>query len=190
MRFIEFFLSFMIIVILFLYLKNHYAEVTYVKSSLDGEMYLVRRLPDKEKAADILAKLAADMEKLIKHLVAKYPDNKDVKRLYGNFNKRHISEGSPESNYTSYSVDKGKRLVFCIRQKNSSNTFVEYNTLLYVCIHELAHCALTDIGHTPNFWETFRFLLKEAVDIGLYKKIDYAQNPAEFCGIKITSSVI
>jgi predicted metal-dependent hydrolase len=180
----------MIVVILFFYLKNHYAEVTYVKSSVDGEMYLVRRLQDKQKAADTLAQIAADMEKLIKHLVAKYPDNKDVKRLYGNFNKRNISESSVESGYTSYSVDKGKRLVLCIRQRDALNTFVDYNTLLYVCIHELAHCALTDIGHTSNFWETFKFLLKEAVDIGLYKKTDYASKPADFCGIKITSSVI
>jgi hypothetical protein len=106
------------------------------------------------------------------------------------FNIFFIFLSSPQSGYTSYSVDKGKRLVLCIRQNDALNTFVEYNTLLYVCIHELAHCALTDIGHTSNFWETFKFLLKEAVDIGLYKKTDYASNPAEFCGIKITSSVI
>lgn len=190
MKFVEFFIIFIVVVILFFYLKNHYAEVTYVKSTIDGENYLVRRLPDKQKAADVLAQLAMDVEKLIKHLLAKYPDNADVRRLYKNFDKRHISESSPDSGYTSYSVDKGRRIVLCLRQKNANNTFVDYNTLVYVCLHEAAHCMVTDIGHTPHYWETFRFILKEAIEIGLYQKEDYSKSPKDFCGIKITSSVI
>jgi hypothetical protein len=190
MKFVEVFLIFITVVILFFYLKNHYAEVTYVKSTIDDNYYLVRRLQDKEEAANILAKLGADMEKLIKHLLAKYPDNKDIKRLYENFNKKNISESSPDSGYTSYSVDKGKRLVLCIRQKNALNSFVDYNNLIYTITHEISHVAVSDIGHTPHFWEFFRFILKEAVDIGIYTKVDYAKNPADFCGIKITSSVL
>lgn len=190
MRFIEFFLAFLILLMLFFYIKNHYAEVTYVKSNVDEHNYLVRRLPDKEKAAEILSKIANDMEKLIKHLLAKHPENKDIRRLYENFNKNNISESSPDSGYTSYSVDKGKRLVLCIRQKDALNTFVEYNTLIYVTVHELSHIGCTDIGHTPHFWEFFRMILNEAVDLGIYTKTDYAKKPVDFCGIKITSSVI
>ena len=190
MHFLEYFLIFVIIIILFFYLKNHYAEVTYIKAKKDGQYYLVRRLPDKEKAAEILAQLGEDMEKLIKHMLAKYPDNKDVKQLYENFNKKNISESSPDSGYTSYSVDKGKRLVLCLRHKNALNTFVDYQVILYTVCHEIAHVGCSDIGHTPKFWEFFRFILKEAVDIGLYTKVDYSAKPAEFCGIKITSSVL
>ena len=190
MKFIEFFIAFLIIILLFFYLKNHYAEVTYVKSSIDNNNYLVRRLQDKEKAADILAKIGYDMEKLTKHMVAKYPTNDDVKRLYENFNKKNISESSPESGYTSYSVDKGRRLVLCVRQKDSLNTFVDYNTLIYVTTHELSHIGCSDIGHTLHFWEFFRLLLTEAVEIGIYEKMDYANKPVPFCGIKITSSII
>jgi hypothetical protein len=190
MRFVEYFLVFIILVILFFYIKNHYAEVTYVKAEFDGNYYLVRRLPDKQKAAEILARRAGDMDKLIKHLMAKYPDNKDVKRLYENFDKRNMSESSPDSGYTSYTVDKGKRIVLCLRQKDTENSFVDYNTLLYPCLHEAGHCALTDIGHTPHFWEFFRMITKEAVEIGIYKKVDYAKYPAKFCGITINSTVL
>lgn len=188
MKFIEYFLVFIVIIILFFYLKNHYAEVTYVKSQVDGENYLVRRLPDMQKAADTLAKLAEDMDKLIKHMLAKHPDNKDVKRMYENFNRKNISESSPDSGYTSYSVDKGKRLVLCLRQKNGMNTFVDYNTLLFVTMHEAAHTGVTDIGHTPHFWDFFRMILREAIELGVYNKTDYSKKPADFCGIKITSS--
>lgn len=190
MEFIEYFLIVIVIVILFFYIKNHYAEVTYVKSTIDNEHYLVRRLSDKQEAADTIAKLAADMEKLIKHLLAKYPTNSDIKRLYENFNKKNISESSPDSGYTSYTVDKGKRLLLCLRQKNSSNSFVEYQTLIYTICHEIAHIGSEDIGHTPAFWEFFKLILTEAVEIGLYKKVDYSKKPVDFCGIKITSSVI
>lgn len=190
MNIVECFLTFVVIIMLFFYLKNHYAEVTYIKSGIDENNYLVRRLPDREKAADTLARLGADMEKLIKHLLAKYPENKDVKRLYENFNKKNISESSPESGYTSYSVDKGKRIVLCIRQKDPSNSFVEYNTLVYTIVHEIAHVGCADIGHTPKFWDFFRMILKEAVEIGVYTKVDYSKNPAEFCGIKINSTVL
>lgn len=190
MQFVECFLVFFIIVILFFYIKNHYAEVTYVKSTVDNENYLVRRLQDKQKAADTLANLAKDIDKLIKHLLAKHPDDKDIKRLYENFNKKNISESSPDSGYTSYSVDKGKRLVLCLRQKDALNTFVDFNTLKYVTIHEAAHLGCEDIGHTPHFWEFFRMILNEAVEIGIYTKTDYSKKPADFCGIKINSSVI
>jgi predicted metal-dependent hydrolase len=190
MEFIEYFLIVIVIVILFFYIKNHYAEVTYVKSTIDNEHYLVRRLSDKQEAADTIAKLAADMEKLIKHLLAKYPTNSDIKRLYENFNKKNISESSPDSGYTSYTVDKGKRLLLCLRQKNSSNSFVDYQILIYTICHEIAHIGSEDIGHTPAFWEFFKLILTEAVEIGLYKKVDYSKKPVDFCGIKITSSVI
>lgn len=190
MSFVEIFITFMILIILFFYIKNHYAEVAYVKSTVDNEYYLVRRLPDKQKAADLLGKLCGDMDKLIKHLLAKYPDNRDVKQLYENFNKKNVSESSPDSGYTSYSVDKGKRLVLCLRQKNSLNNFVDYQVLVYTICHELAHLGCAEIGHTTSFWDFFKFILLEAVEIGLYEKTDYAKNPADFCGIKITSSII
>ena len=190
MNFIELFFIFLTILILFLYLKNYYAEVTYVKSSVDGEFYLVRRLHDKQKAADILGQLATDMEKLIKHLLAKYPDSEDIKRLYQNFNKKAMSESSPDSGYTSYTVDKGKRLVLCLRQKDSIGTFVDYNVLVMTTIHELAHSATLTIGHDEKFWDNNKLLLREAVEIGIYTKVDFNKNPADFCGIKITSSVI
>ena len=80
--------------------------------------------------------------------------------------------------------------MLCLRQKDEEKSFVEKNVLLYVAIHELAHLMTDEIGHTPKFWTNFRFLLTEAVDIGIYVKVDYSKKPADFCGIKVSSSVI
>lgn len=163
-------------------------EVEYVKSKLDGRSYLVRSLPDKAKAADILAEINRDLQKLIKHMKAKYPDDKDIDRLYQNYNPDSISEGSPENGYTSYSVNKGQKLVICIRQVDHS--FVDMNVVHYVVIHELAHIMTKEVGHVPVFWENFKRLLKEAIDIGLYNKVDFKNEPADYCSIKIKSSVL
>jgi hypothetical protein len=190
LSFLDFFITFTVIIILFFYLKNYYAEVIYVQSTVDGKDYLVRKLGDRQKAADMLASIGADLQQLVKHLAAKYPDNAAIKRLYENFNPENISEGSAHSGYTSYSVNKGERIILCIRQKDATDSFVDKNLVLYVAIHEISHLATASIGHDQTFWDNFKFILQEAVDIGIYTKVDYAKHPAPYCGIKVTNSVI
>jgi hypothetical protein len=190
MSFLDFFIIFIIVIILFFYIKNYYAEVIYVKSNVDGRNYLVRKLPDRQKAADYLASVNADLQKLTKHVTAKYPDKPCVKRLFENFNPNNISEGSAQSGYTSYSVNKGERIIMCIRQKDAEDSFVDRNVIFYIATHEISHLATFSIGHDQEFWDNFRFLLTEAMSIGLYKKVDFASSPHAYCGIQITSSIV
>lgn len=171
-----------------MYIQHYYGEIEYIRSSVDKKEYLVRNLPDKQAAADYLADINKELTKLVNHMMAKYPENNDVKQLYENYNPKSVSEGSIESGYTSYSVNKGEKIILCIRQVDRS--FVEKNVVLYVAIHELAHIMTPDIGHTPLFWSNFRWLLEEAILIKMYKRIDYSEKPSDYCGIRITSSVI
>jgi len=39
----------------------------------------------------------------------------DMRRLYKNFNPEAFSETTPDAKYTSYSVNKGEKIVFCLR---------------------------------------------------------------------------
>lgn len=188
MPFIELFVIFVMTIILVMYIQNHYGEVEYVVSDIDKRSYLVQKLPDKQEAANYLARVNQDLYKLAKHMIAKYPNNPDVHQLFKNYNQDALSEGSVESGYTSYSVNKGEKLILCIRQKNKQ--FVEKNVIMYVAIHELAHIMTPEVGHTPAFWENFKFLLKEAISLDIYKKINFKDNPHEYCGISITSSII
>jgi len=188
--FLDFFIMFIIVVILFLYIKSYYAEVTYVKSTLDGRNYLVRKLKDRQKAADMLASINMDLQKLVNHLTAKFPEKKEIKQLFANYNPNNVSEGSAQSGYTSYSVNKGERLILCIRQKDAEDSFVDKNVIMYVAIHEISHLATESIGHDQAFWDNFKFILQEAVSIDLYKKIDFANNPTPYCGLKISNSII
>jgi hypothetical protein len=61
---------------------------------------------------------------------------------------------------------------------------------MYPALHELGHIMTSEIGHTKMFWDNFKFILKEAIEIGIYKKIDFQENPTPYCGITIKSSVI
>ena len=111
MDFLEYFIIIVFILIILFYLKKYYGEIEYVKSPVDNRYYLVRKLSDKQKSADYLAEINKDCVTLIKHLMKTYPDRADVKQLYKNYNPDSISEGSAESGYTSYSVNKGEKII-------------------------------------------------------------------------------
>jgi hypothetical protein len=61
---------------------------------------------------------------------------------------------------------------------------------MYVAVHELAHTACPETGHTPLFNKIFKFLLKRAVEIDLYDFEDYASNPIMYCGMELNTNIL
>ena len=188
--FISFFLILVCITIFYIYLESKALDVTYVKTN-DNNKYLVRNLPDKQAAADLLSGIRERLTKIVDH-TNKQTDapggDDDIKRLKKNFRPNNISESSPGNKYTSYSINKGEKIVFCLRSKDTSNKLVDINTMMFVAIHELAHLMTKSIGHTPEFWTNMKYLLKKAIDIKVYVKQDFSKNPVNYCGTKITNS--
>ena len=170
------------------YVQGARSEVEYVRSNVDERTYLVQKGGTASQAADALAKINMDIEALIRHLQEKYPDDERVKLIVKRYNPANISEGTAKSGYTSYSVNKGESLVLCLRQTDES--FAPPNVVMYVTLHELAHLATNSIGHGQPFWDSFSFILNEAMAIGIYKKQDYAHDPQQYCGIEINSSIV
>ena len=163
-------------------------EVEYVISSVDQQSYLVRSLPDKQQAADLIAQIRKKLEDFVAHLQKQFSEDKRVQRVTENFRSDKISEGSENAKYTSYSINKGEKIVLCIRSKDEQKKLVDLNTMMFVVLHELAHIATESIGHTPEFWENFKWILKEAVNTGIYKSQDFNNKPVEYCGIQITDN--
>lgn len=182
---------FVIVVLIALsYMANKTMEVSMVTSSVDKRTYVVRNVNDKQAAADLLGTLNKRMIALIKHMQSKYPENKDIKRLAKNFNPDNVSESGKNDAFTSYSVNKGERLVFCLRSRDKAARLHEDNLMMYVAIHELAHLMTKAVGHTDTFWKNNRLLLSEAINIGVYTKIDFDNDPQKYCGIKIATSIV
>ena len=173
-----------------MYIEGFTSDVDYVESSLDQRSYMVRNLPDRDKAARLLSLIRARLMKLVKHMKKKYPNDARVKRLHRNFNPDRISESAPDSKYTSYSVNKGEKIVFCVRQRNDENELVDINTMMFVSIHELSHLMTLSIGHTKEFWDNMKFLLKDALskDVQLYNYQPFHEDPKPYCGTMITDT--
>ena len=163
-------------------------EVESVISTFDNRSYIVRSLPDKQEAANLLAEIRDRSMQLISHLNKSLPNDERTKRLVKGFNPDAISEGADNAKYTSYSVNKGEKIVFCIRARDETLALVDINTMMFVALHEISHIATVSIGHTDEFWETFKWVLEQSIDIGIYKQIDYKKDPIKYCGVNITSS--
>ena len=94
-----------------------------------------------------------------------------------------------DNNSTSYSVAKGKKLVLCLRSKKDKRIH-DKNLLIFVNIHELAHIMSISYGHNAEFMQNFKFLLNEAIEMGIYKKINFFAKPREYCGMTVSSSPV
>ena len=171
-----------------MYYDGKYAGVEYVKSKVDNKKYLVRKMADKQRAADLLANIRIKLVKLCDYLELKHSDSKKVYRLIKRFNSDNITESSPTEKYTSYSVNKGEKIVFCLRSRDEQQKLVDENVMMFVALHELAHIMTKSVGHTDEFWDNFRYLLKKAIKLGVYKDVNFEKNPVDYCGTKITNS--
>ena len=181
-----------IIVFYIVFIMN---DSTLLKFSIDDNIVLVRDMPDKEESAKLLNELINNMYYLKNYVVNnkdKYPEYKEyIDQFNENFTKSRtkIYETRLTSEYTSYSINKGEELVFCIRSK-STKKLHDINLLMYVAVHELAHTACPETGHTPLFNDIFKFLLKIAMEIDIYYYEDYASNPIEYCGMTLYTNIL
>lgn len=160
-----------------------------IRSSIDGRTYKVRDLPDKQEAANLLAKVRIRLEKLCAVLEKKFPDKPQVYRMTQNFraDPDRFLEATPDAQHTSYSVNKGESIHLCLRQRQGTDeSLVDENVMIFVGIHEMAHTITQSIGHEPEFWNNFGWLLKEAEGSGLYQYTDFRAHPVTYCGVSIT----
>ena len=164
-------------------------KLVYVKSKIDNKTYVVRNLDNKQEAADLLANVSIRLNKLVQKFTKKYKTTDErINLLKKRFKTHELREALPKYNQTSYSINKGERIVLCLRSKNKEEKLVDVNTITFVALHELAHIMTISIGHKPEFWENFRFILAHAIKWKLYTPVDYSKSPEPYCGIKITET--
>jgi hypothetical protein len=163
-----------------------------VKSNVDGKEYKVQNLPDKQDGADMMANICSKVERLIENYKNDPSAMGDprVKVMVERFKPENFSENDLDASSTSYSENKGDKIVVCMRDKTPPYKLVDENTVTYVILHEMAHLMTTTIGHTPEFWANFRRILLDASGLGIYTPVNYARAPVAYCGMEITDSPI
>jgi len=165
-------------------------NIVRIQSKQDNRMYNVQNLPDKQEACELMSNIRMNIEKLIQHYKDDPATMADprVTTMIERFRPDNMYENDVDADSTSYSENKGDKIVVCIRNKRPPYKFVDENTVMFVLLHEMAHLMTTTIGHTPEFWANFRRILKDAVACGVYREVNYARTPVEYCGMTITDS--
>lgn len=183
------------IIIIFLYILYIIKKNRLTLVETNNSKFMVYNDENKIESAKLLATLVDRMYKLRNYLInnkKKYKEYEEyINLLEKNLNTERttIYENIPDSNLTSYTINKGEELGFCLKSKITGK-FHDINLLMYVAIHEMAHVACPEIGHDELFKKIFMFFTTEAINIGLYKKTDYESNNVEYCGMILSSSIV
>ena len=178
---------FVLLIIIKSYYDNDFFQLKCIVSDINGKKYCVRERANIQKASNLLATTTENMNKLVSYLKEKYPEQTNVEMLVRNYNPQRIKEILPTSEYTAYSENKGEKIAFCLSSvdKEDLSNLIDQNTLMFVALHELSHLATKSIGHTEEFWDNFKFLLKEATNIKIYQPVDYKKTSHKYCGMTL-----
>ena len=148
-----------------------------------GRQYRVRRAPDSQAAADRLAELEDRLRRLLEGAARVVPGDRRVEAIRARWDGT-LSEVQA-ADEVAFSVDKASVHV-CLR--DAAGRLEDLNTSMFVLLHELAHVATDDYGHSPEFWDNMRFLLELAERLGLYRYEDYGAQQVTFCGQPLGAS--
>jgi predicted metal-dependent hydrolase len=186
------------IIIIFIYIYFFLNKKNFISiESYNGTKYMVYNDNLNKDKANLLATIVKNMC-ILKNYLIKNIDTKElieyksyIKQLDSNFNENRTSiyETDPNSNLTSYSVNKGEELSVCLKSKNDGKLH-EINLLMYVIIHEMAHFACPEIGHGDLFQKIFKKFIEVSIKLKIYSYEDYNEKPIEYCGMILSSNVI
>lgn len=202
----------LVVLLVFCIIIKLTTDTTAIKSSFDGENYNVIGCFDNSKeAADLMARVNSIVLNFLNYLKDKYEINKVavddnmrgvafggsagsrsmkntqiiIEQILTNYNPEVIYENQPTGkDGTSYTLDKGSKLVLCLRDKKTKQLH-DIDILVFVALHEVAHMGNQTWGHDDKFWQTFKFLLNEAKLAGVHNPKDYALRPVVYCGLPI-----
>jgi hypothetical protein len=172
-------ICFIILIIIYnLYVTSTY-DVTIIKSNVDYNDYFVFKIKDFQKAADTLGEINKKIKKLFDECRKDSSKTVDVERMISKYDFDSLSELSPNSKYSAYSLNKGEKIKICLRDKNM-NLINDINTTMFIMCHELSHLMTVEEQHPPIFWKNMIYILKKAEKCGVCNVIDYSKNPVYY----------
>jgi hypothetical protein len=173
---IIFFILIISLTVIYFITRGKYVNVC----TISGRCYKV--MPENgKKSADILDTLYLKYIKLQQYMSdTGKPSRKIADKFRTRLSRENIMELESSSGLKGFTTDKGK--ILKIKLKTDDNKYIDTNNITYVFLHELAHIMSDSYGHNNEFNENFRFILKLAIQKGLY--IPSNDNSIYICGSK------
>ena len=197
------------IIILYSLFLLWYFSILNVNSeyfSNNGFFSVLKKYDNQDNAQELLQSIDTNLLLLIDNFNFKYSDANCIDipkpkkelllyirdKLNNTYKSSSLQENFPTTvgKEVSYNVNKGETISICLRDYNDPNKFHEFNDLMFVSIHELAHSCNQSYGHDKKFWKVFRILLEVAIENNLYKSINYQDQVTSYCSMKITYSPV
>jgi hypothetical protein len=144
--------------------------------TIDG--VLVKNRPGKHEVAALLKTLRERLHAFVDAAARAVPDDPRIRRIRARWSGG-LAELADGGTSLAYSLNKDSIYV-CIRAPDGS--LPDANAAMFVLLHELAHVACVSYGHTPEFWETMKYLLELANSLGFYTYVDHGATPTTLCG--------
>ena len=181
MKYYIVYLFIVLIICKVLYNYNFDNNVILKNSTKDGKEYIVLNYSNSQGAANQLSDINSRIKNLFNECNIEESEEhlESNKRMIKKYNFDKLSELSPKSKYTAYSLNKGEKIKLCLRD-NDNNLINNLNISMFVMCHELAHLKTKEEQHPPIFWDNMIYLLKKARDCGVYKPMDYKKNPVYY----------
>lgn len=186
------FFKYIFIFLLFRFFFINNNSQIYIKSNFDNKYYLVNKKNKyKHHSSIILSIIRFKMIKLTESIKITKENEIYIMNIKKKIYNTIFTENKnifPKSNTTSYSLNKGDKIILCL-YNYKINKFYDLNTLIYVSIHELAHVANPTIGHDESFYYILNILLNQAIYLKIYNFYNYEKLPKKYCGIVINSNI-
>lgn len=189
-----FIISIIFVIVLFIiyfisYKYYFYDKSIYLKSNKDNKLYLIKNTKNKYKKVELIDKLVNSLYQLLEYLYVKdiNINNVNIEDIKKKIKESEIIENLTNTD-TSYTVNKGEKLILCLADRKTDKLY-DYNLLIYVLIHELAHIMNSTYGHDDAFKKTFRQLIDIAEEIGIYEYEDYHKYPKHYCGMLLNTNI-
>lgn len=155
--------------------------------------YRVRRAiqaflsPRSKEEEDRLAELIKRGDKLVNYLYhQEYPAEDVSQRIHTNWyalrRKNRIGVTPPTTNTPGFVINKQDAMQLCLTKSPDKPTELDdFNTNMFVLIHEIAHLGAIEYDHGAEFLGIFKKLLRASIDIDVWEYRDYGKDPEMYC---------
>jgi hypothetical protein len=115
--------------------------------------------------------------------VAQYNSIREIVR------KQAIHEHLPAFGESSFFDLRNRNISMCLRQRpygdDEFGNIHDFNTIMFVVLHEIAHVARGGVSHDRRFWANFGQILLAANSCNVIRLIDYSKYPTRYCGVHV-----